>query len=190
MSNLPLSKPSPALPRARTFLNPEALLRQIPILPGMIVADFGCGNGYYAVASAAAAGNKGQVYALDILEDALSQTASLARLVGAYNITTHHCNLELLGNCPVPDISCDAVIISGLLHQALNKDNPIREAYRILKTGGRIMVVEWEPDAPFGPPMIERISKEQTKSLLEKYGFRPVKELPAGSFHYAMLYSK
>lgn len=174
----------------RQFINPENLLRAVPLEPGMVVADFGSGNGYYSVAAGSMVGKKGQIFAIDILGDSLSQTATLANLVGLHNISTKLSDLEKLRGSTLPDTSCDLVIISSLFHQADNKDNITREAYRVLKTGGRVLVVEWQADATFGPPIVDRMSKETVAKFLEKSSFRPVKELPAGSFHYALLYSK
>lgn len=176
--------------KVQSFINPEKLLKSVPILPGMVVADFGSGNGYYAVAAGAMVGKKGQVYALDILEDALSQTATLAKLVKLSNITTKLCNLEKLGGSGLDDTGSDLVMIGSILHQAIDRDALLREAYRVLKTGGRMLVVEWQPDAQFGPSVKERISEEEARQLLEKHGLRPAAKLPAGSFHYALLYSK
>lgn len=176
--------------QTQKFLDPEHLLASIPLGPDMTVADFGCGNGYYSVAAAKIVGKKGQVFALDILEDALSQTATLAKLNGIPNLTTKQCDLEKLGACDVPDTSCDFAIISSILHQLENKDNLLREAYRVLKTGGKLLIVEWQPTAAFGPDPKARLNAAQVKQMLEKFSFRPMAELPAGSFHYALLYQK
>lgn len=174
----------------REFVDPEKLLKAIPVEPGMNVVDMGCGNGHYAVMAGQLAGSKGQVQALDILEDALSQTATLARLHGIQNISTKVCNLELFGACGLPEQSTDLAIMSGLLHQLKNKTNALREAYRLLKTGGRLLLVEWTKDSPLGPAQSERLEEEGVRKLLEESGFRPVSSLPAGSFHYALLYTK
>ncbi|MBI4050538.1 MAG: class I SAM-dependent methyltransferase [Candidatus Doudnabacteria bacterium] len=176
--------------KTKEFLNPEILLKAVPLESGKVVADFGCGNGYYAVAAATLVGNKGQVYALDIMEDALAQTATLGKLVGVRNISALQCDLEKPGSCPLPGTSCDLVILASILHQVSNQDNLVREAYKVLKTGGQILVIEWNPDAIFGPPVNERISRFQAQKLLEKHGLRPIAELPAGAFHYALLYGK
>lgn len=156
----------------------------------MTVADFGCGNGYYAVAAGSIVGKKGQIFAFDILEDCLSQTATLAKLVGLHNVSTRLADLEKFDSSGLPDVSCDLVIVSSLLHQVENQDNVAREAYRVLKTGGRILAVEWRSDALFGPETTLRVSSDTLRKLLEENGFRPIKELPAGAFHYALLYSK
>ncbi len=176
--------------KSKTFVDPQELLHAVPIEPGMIVADFGCGNGYYAIAAGKLTGKKGQVHALDLLEDCLSQTATLAKLNGLHNVSTQKCDLEKLGSCPLADISCDLVVISSILHQVANQDNVIREAYRVLKTGGYLVVVEWDSHATFGPHLASRVSREELGKLLEKFGMRPVKELSAGAFHYALLYQK
>lgn len=176
--------------KIKEFLKPSELLAEIPLAAGMTVADFGCGNGHYATSAGGMVGPKGRVFALDILGEALSQTATFARLIGLYNIATKQCDLEKIGSCPLPDLSCDAVVISSLFHQVDNKDNVLREAYRVLKTGGRLLAVEWRKEAGLGPPQASRVPKEELQSLLEKFGFRPLKEISAGSFHYALLYEK
>ena len=173
-----------------SFLDPAELLQAVPAELGNVVADFGCGNGYYSVSAAQIVGSKGQVFALDIMEDALSQTASLAKTMGLSNISTRLCDLEKSGGAPINDTSCDLVIISSLLHQVEKKDIMLKEAYRVLKTGGKLLVVEWKPDANLGPAVSSRIAKNETAELLEKHGFRPISEIPAGSFHYGFLYSK
>ncbi|OGE76648.1 MAG: hypothetical protein A3C85_01530 [Candidatus Doudnabacteria bacterium RIFCSPHIGHO2_02_FULL_48_21] len=189
--------------KTRSFLNPETLLRSVPLEPDMTVVDLGCGNGHYAATAAMLVGKKGQVHAFDILEEALSQTATLARLQGAQNVATRQCDLEKIGSCNLQEQSADVVVVSSILHQLKNKENAIREAYRLLKTGGRLLLVEWKKDSMIGPKVAERIGEKEIREILEHNGFRParpqrlsasdggrVSDLPAGSFHYALLYTK
>lgn len=175
---------------ASRFLNPELLLTAVPVVPGMIVADFGCGNGYYSVAAAALVGNKGEVHAIDIQEDALSQTSTLAKLMGLRNVVTKQSDLEKSGASDLEQTSCDLIMMAGVLHQAQKKEDVIREAYRVLKTGGKLLVVEWKPESALGPALSDRIEPAVAKAMLEKQGLRPINELPAGTFHYALLYQK
>lgn len=175
------------LPR---FLDPGSLLASVPVTPGMVVADFGCGNGYYSVAAGSLIGSQGEVHAIDIMEDALSQTGSLAKLLRLRNINLHQCDLEKSGASELAATSCDLVILASLLHQVPKKENVIREAYRVLKTGGKILVVEWKPEAKLGPALADRIADSEARSLLERQGFRPISNLPAGAYHYALLYGK
>lgn len=171
-------------------MNPEALLKNIPLEPDMVVVDLGCGNGHYAVSAGQLVGKKGEVHAFDVLEEALSQTATLARLAGIQNVSTRQCDLEKFRSCDLEGSCADIVIVSSLLHQLKNKENVVREAYRLLKTGGRLLVVEWTKDSSLGPEVSERMEEAELRGLLERHGLRPVAELPAGSFHYALLYAK
>ena len=174
----------------KQFLNPAHLLKEADVAPRMVVADFGCGNGHYVAAAAELVGNRGQVYGFDILEDALSQTATLAKLHGARNVTTRQGDLEKFQSTGLPDFSCDFVILSSILHQVQKKNEVMREAYRVLKSGGKILVVDWDRDALLGPVPGDRIRKEDVRTILEQFGFRPLRDLPAGSFHFALLYGK
>ena len=176
--------------KTKSFLNPVDLLSQVGLEEGMSVADFGCGNGYFSVAAAKMVGSNGQVNALDILEHMLSQTASQAKLEEVYNVTTIHCDLDNESCKQIDDQSIDFVIVSSLLHQVVKKGNILREAYRVLKTGGQIMVVEWQATSSFGPPRGERVSESDIRAKLQEFGFKPSSELSAGSFHYALLYRK
>lgn len=176
--------------QTQAFLNPDELLKEISLAPDEVVADFGCGNGHYAVAAAELVGSRGQVYALDVLDEALSRTAMLAKIKGCLNVITRLCDLEKLGSCPLEDLSSDVVIVGSVLHQVQNKENLLREAYRVLKTGGKLFLIEWESHSVFGPPKNARMTKNEIRNLVEKFGFRPLVEIPAGSFHYALLYTK
>lgn len=176
--------------KKRLFISPEELLREIPVEPRMTVADFGCGNGHYSVAAGVMIGPKGQVFSIDIVEDRLSQTLTMARMVGLRNLSTRQCDLEKLGACPLADSSCDLVIIASLFHDVKERDNIVREAYRILRTGGKVLVVEWKPESQFGPVPAVRIPEAEMRKFLEKFSLRPVRSLDAGSFHYALLYEK
>jgi len=60
----------------------------------------------------------------------------------------------------------------------------------VLKSGGKILVVDWDRDALLGPVPGDRIRKEDVRTILEQFGFRPLRDLPAGSFHFALLYGK
>lgn len=177
-------------PSKKEFINPEELLKEVGLQQGAVVADFGCGNGHYVVAAARLTGNRGLVYGFDILEEALSQTATLAKLRGVRNVTTKQCDLERFQSTGLADFTCDLVILSSVLHQATKRQEVVREAYRVLKSGGKVLVVDWDRDTLLGPLTSERIKKEDVRALLEQFGFRPLKDMKAGSFHFAILYGK
>ena len=65
------------------------------------------------------------------------------------------------------------------------------EAYRVLKSGGFLFIMEWnDTEASFGPEMSLRIPRQKLTEMLEERGFRPVKDIVAGDYHYALVCEK
>lgn len=159
-------------------------------MQGQVVADLGCGNGFYVLPAAQLVGSSGTVIAVDVVENKLGATVSIANQFGYKNVKIVKADLEK-PLMDVPENSCDMVIVGNILHEVKQTDMLIRNMYRILKTGGRVMVVEWKRSAtPFGPPLDKRIEQEKLEILLMQAGMRKVKELQADGYHYAMLFEK
>lgn len=174
-----------------TFVDPESLLRQVAIVPGATVADFGCGSGYFSIAFGRAAGKEGRVIALDVLPSALEAVASRAKISGVSQVTTKRVNLEKENGSGLDAESVDWVILKDILFQNKRKDMILREAYRVLRSGGSLVLMEWkDEDASVGPEAHLRISREELIGLVEKAGFSVQKELQVGDFHYAFLLGK
>lgn len=172
------------------FVNPADIIAQLDLKKGQIVADFGCGAGFFSVACAQFVGDDGSVCAVDVMPDRLEATKSSAQHANLKNVTILQADLEqpLLG---IGQTTCDVVVISNILHQVGNKVALLRNAYQVLKTGGRVVVVEWKPGfSPFGPSQEARVNPEALTVLMQQNGFQYVKELQADGYHYAMVYSK
>lgn len=172
------------------FLSPANIVAQAGVSSGQIVADFGCGSGYYTVPAAQIVGSNGRVYAVDIMADKLAVAQSTAMHSGCKNVTVVQADLEK----PIKDIaegSCDVVVISNILHLAKDRESVIRNAYSILKTGGKLVTVEWKNEkTPLGPPLGARISPEELSTILNSLGFRKEREVNADSFHYCLVFVK
>jgi len=173
-----------------SFIDPATIIAQSGIGNGQTVADLGCGGGFYTVAAAKVVGNSGMVYAVDIQESKLAATQSAGRHLGVNNISVVKADLErpVAG---ISDNSCDAVLTTSILHEIGDKAALLSNAYRLLKTGGVLVAVEWKKQATtFGPDMESRIAQEDLQQLLEGLGLRKVKNIDAGKFHYAMVFQK
>src|SRR6185436_7508963 len=133
------------------FLNPSEVVAQTGIMQGEIVADLGCGNGFYVLPAAQMVGPTGTVYAVDVQTSKLAATISIANQFGYKNVRVVQANLGK----PLLDIepnSCDMVIVSNILHEIEDAHELIKNVYRILKSPGRVLAVEWKRTAtPFGP---------------------------------------
>ena len=173
------------------FVDPYKILVAAGLRPGMVVGDFGAGNGFYAIAAAQIVGDNGTVYGVDIQEEPLKHVMSDARLKNLRNIKTLRCDLEKPDQCPVPPVSCDLVILANILHQTKSKKDVLASAYRGLKTGGTVLIVEWEPQgSPFGPAVETRLSEEEAAEILVKAGFKPGRKISTDPYHYAVTYTK
>lgn len=168
------------------FLDPDSILAQINIVTGSAVADFGCGSGYFSIPLARIVGSEGIVHSLDILPSALESVSSKAKIEGISNIITGRANLENEKGSGLQDESLDLVVLKDMLFQNKNKEIIIAEAHRVLKKGGKVLVVEWnKEDNAIGPDAEIRLKEKDAKSLLEKQGFGQTDQIQAGEFHYA-----
>ena len=175
---------------ATKFLNPAEVVAQTGLMQGQVVADLGCGNGFYVLPAAQMIGNTGVVYAVDVQTSKLAATVSIANQFGYKNVTVVQADLAkpLLD---IPPSSCDLVIVGNILHEIAQKDQLIKNIYRILKKSGHVVIVEWKKTAtPFGPPLERRIDQEKIEILLMQAGFRKAKDLLADGYHYAVLFEK
>ncbi len=173
------------------FLQPERVIARLDIRPGMIVADFGAGSGHFTIPAARKVGENGKVYAIDIQEHAVNLIRSRANLEHLRNIETIWADLERPSGSHLPDDAVDFVIVANILFQAEAKNELFKEARRVLRTGGRLAVLEWdETPFPAGPPMALRTPKAGIKRMAEEAGFELEKEFDAGSHHFGLLFIK
>ena len=172
------------------FLNPEKVIQEFDIKEGMKIADFGCGTGYFTILLAKMIGEKGRVYALDVLETALESVRSRAKSEGLLNIETIRANLEIFGGSKLENESVDLVLLANILFQSSKKADIIKEAERALKKGGRVIVIDWKKDQPMGPPQNLIVLQNSAKEFVEKVGLKFEREIPAGDNHWGMMFSK
>ncbi len=172
------------------FIRPEEVLKELNIKEGATVADFGCGHGYFAVPLAKLAGKEGKLFALDVQKSALEQVESRAKLEGAANIQTIRCNLELPNGSTLQEQSADLVILANILFQSQKKAEIVAEAGRVLKSGGKLVIIDWRPQGVLAPKTGWLMNSEEAKNLAQTQGFKLEKEFQAGDYHYGLVFSK
>jgi ubiquinone/menaquinone biosynthesis C-methylase UbiE len=167
------------------FLNPQVVLEKLDLKENFIAADFGCGSGGWAIPLAKIL-TKGKVFAIDVLEEPLSALKSKLRGEGINNIELKRANVER--GVPILSNSCDLVLMTNLLFEVENIENVLKEGKRILKTGGKILVVDWKTEASFGPE--KKVNIENVKRLAEKIGLKIKEEFEAGDYHWGLILEK
>ncbi len=161
------------------FLNPQKVIEDLPLKEDMSIADFGCGSGGWVIPLAKKIKNV-KIYAIDVLEQALSALRSSAEFEKVYNIRTMRRDVER--GVDIKDDFLDMVIMSNLLFQVEDKEGVIEEGNRVLRRGGHLIVVDW---------VIKENNAEATiDKKIKKKGFKFIKNINAGESHFANLYEK
>lgn len=169
------------------FANPKKILNDhLELKRDMAAADFGCGSGRWAVALAQIL-EHGRVYAIDLLDEPLSAAKSRVRVTNLENVEIVKSDIEKL----IPRLlanSLDLVLMTNLLFQVRDKEAVFEESKRVLKAGGKILVIDWKEGMSIGPE--EKLSPGEVKDLAKKAGFALVGEFDAGNFHYGLIFEK
>lgn len=169
-----------------SFLTPEHLVRELYLKPGDRAADIGCGTGVYTIALAHDVGAMGQIYATDVHREALHTLAGTLDKRGIINVEMLWADVEK--NIPIDAYSLDAVVLSNVLFQLENIDKMLTLVAQLIKPGGQLLVVDWsDSHGGLGPHQSHVVQEEQAISLVMAHGFRILKRLPAGKYHYAFL---
>jgi len=114
--------------------NPTALAE---LKPGEIVLDLGSGGGIDVLLSAKRVGPTGKAYGLDMTDEMLALARENQRRAGATNVEFLKGDIERI---PLPDASVDVIISNCVINLAADKGKVLREAYRVLRPGGRFAV--------------------------------------------------
>lgn len=126
------------------LINPQTLFEKAQLRSGMHIADFGCGRtGHIIFPASLVIGERGIIYAVDILKDVLQSIHKRADLENLSNIQTVWADLERPLGVAIPEKTLDVIFMVNVLFHFKNYEATLNEAVRLLKTKSRILIVDW-----------------------------------------------
>ncbi len=152
--------------------NPEEMLEQLKVQPGMTVCDMGCGDGYYTIELARRVGPTGKVIAVDIQPEMLQE---LSRRCEQNNLKNVDMILGLPHNPKLPEGKLDLILMVDVYHEFSNPIEMLESMRNSLKKDGRIALVEFrgeDPQVPIKPE--HKMTKKQILKEYEANAFRLV----------------
>lgn len=188
---MPIPTVRPTSKVASAFMDPKKIVGSLGINQGDTVVDFGAGAGYFAIPLAKAVVPKGRVYAVDIVPGALEILKKKSQAEDLMNMEFIQADLEIENSTNIPPSSANFAIIVNTLFQLKNKANAFREAKKLLKPNGKLVIIDWMPGKTvMGPADGERVSPDHVRVATLINGFKEIKYWLPDAYHYGMIFVK
>ncbi len=168
------------------FLDPAKVLQEFGVFGTQDVADFGAGAGHFSL-EAAKRLEGGRLFAIDIEKEMLTRLTSEARERNHTHLHAVWGDLARIGGVPMTNESFDKVIAVSVMFQVDDRDAFVQETKRLVRPGGKVLLVDWKEGTTFGPHHEHRIPEIEALSLFRKHGFEKEKDVNAGDYHYGMI---
>lgn len=174
------------------LLDARAIMEALDVPPGAHVVDLGAGRtGHFALHAAEAVGVKGKVYAVDILRDALAMIASSSAMRGLHHVHTVWGDVERDHGVDVADASVDYAFLVHTLHALTAWEEAAREVRRMVRPGGRIVVIDWHPltDHAVAGQVARRVAAEDADMLFSRAGCARCGAFAPSDAHWGRVYA-
>ncbi len=168
-------------PERESWQSVEEFFKVVKPKGDEVWADIGCGPGYFTLPLAR---RVKKVYAIDSSPFMLSKCLERAKEEVLGNVETLGCDEERI---PLGDKSVDVSLLANLFHELLKPEEFMEDVRRI--TRDRVIIVDWHPvPSPAGPPLEERVPKEEVLRFMEMRRFRLLEDSPVFPYHYLLIF--
>lgn len=174
-------------PKRLEYLNPDLIWEKAGLKDPSVLIDIGAGTGFFALLFSEKM-KKGKVYACDISDEMLSwlkdnlPSESKGRVIPV--------KMEE-SKVPLFDDMADLVYMINLHHELEQPQKVLREALRLLASGGKLMIIDWKKEqTPEGPPLEIRVTEETIESQIRGAGFRNIIKYAVLPYHYFLVGEK
>lgn len=172
-------------PGRRALLPPVRILKDFGLCKDHAFLDVGAGIGYFALPALDIVGKKGCVFAVDSSIEMLEELKRRAGGIESRNLKLIRSTDFGLG---VQSECADLAMLSMVLHEVEGKSGFLHKILDSLKPGGELMVIEWEKrQMDVGPPLSERLSRDECETHLKEAGFRVSRHEEFSGVCYGMI---
>jgi ubiquinone/menaquinone biosynthesis C-methylase UbiE len=172
----------------RKILPPEKILAEFGLGEKDVMADIGCGIGYFTLSASKIVGNGGRVFAMDIVPQMIQEVKVK---IEENNISNVETVLTEENDLKLESGKVTFAFMCAMLHEVENKEKFLNEVKRIMVSNGRIAVVEWKKSSDkMGPPVEDRLEEADLTKKLDELGFSDILSIDMGRDFYGITSQK
>jgi len=169
------------------FISPKSVLSDLGLNPGETVVEYASGAGHWALAAATLVGPTGSVLALENDIGMLELLLSTASTLKLSNVDIEE--IDLVNGVSKKANKADLVIVANTLYSITDKDAFAAKASKIVKTGGKLLLIDWIPRTTLlGPPIEFRLTEEKVIACFEKAGLKFACTVDTGCQHFGLVF--
>lgn len=174
------------------LVDPHVLFDKVKLQPNMHVADFGVGRtGHLVFPAAKYIGERGVVYAVDIMKDVLTVIHRRAAQEGFINVHTVWADIERPHSFAIPPRSLDVIFLVNTLFQCRQYEPILTQSKELLKDKGRILVVDWVRRlGTLGPREDSMVDFARLLRAARSLGLAVQEDGPLGHCHRCIVFYK
>lgn len=179
-------KPIAAGKSSFDLVDPKKVFAELRLQSDSVLLDVACGVGNYAVAACEVIDESGAVHAVDLWREGIAALTQRADELGLSQIRPALADAGK--HLPLEDGSVDVALLATVLHDLVQTgadQGALAEIARVLRPGGRLVVIEFDKlESEPGPPLAIRLSPGQVEDLVTPQGFREEHIVPCGPHNY------
>lgn len=173
----------------RSWNDPDKILQYLNLGQCTVMAEIGCGPGWFTLEAAKKMQPGGLVYGVDVSEEMLARLKQRAQEAGLQNVQAVLADED--DEFHIPTESCDVVLVANVYHEVDPASMFINEIKRMLKPASTCLVVDWRTEeTPFGPPLEERVDQQDVTEEFYAAGFVLAGTCDVGPYHYGLKFYK
>ncbi len=170
--------------KRKKLLPAKEILHDLGLKNGDIIADIGCGIGYFTFPAFEIVGLEGKVYAMDISLEMLNE---IEKIIKDQTISNIEVVKTIESKLIIDDDTINFAFASTVLHEVDELDSTLQEIKRITAHNGKIAIIEWKRvKSDLGPPIEDRLDPSVLIEKLKETGFRNIKNSDLSEYFYTI----